>query len=280
MWSIYDCCIQLLLLLFCLSLTTQSTEGEGFLFLHLVDDYFVSDDFNWGEQCIWVSTDRESAMCMARCCETKKLEVVPERPSRLVNGKQLMVNNSSPDHVSVLKGRMTIMNMSKIWPLISLLSWLLWEELSSEFKTLLFYSQVCWLSRGKMLHVFLQWKLSSPQDTETMPGKTILTLRDLLISVITLLTRRVWIDPFRVKLAQCFVGRLRSRDFFKTNWFKQLDLQELNSLPLLVGHLHFWKTAVLTDHWIRSDDTWSNDILHMFCPCKSFICHIALQCSN
>lgn len=110
---------------------------------------------------------------------------------------------------------------------------------------LLFY-EVCWLSRGKMLRVFLQQRMRSPQDPETMPVKTILTLRDLLkcgISVIGSLTRRVWIDPLSVKLAWYFVWRLRYRDYLKSNWFKLLDLQDLNSFPLLANYLYVWKKA-------------------------------------
>ena len=38
---------------------------RGVFLLYLVNDYFVSDDFNWGKQCIWLSTDRESVMCTA-----------------------------------------------------------------------------------------------------------------------------------------------------------------------------------------------------------------------
>ena len=76
--------------------------------------------------------------------------------------------------------------------------------------------------------------MRSPQDTETLPAKTILPLRDLFkcsISVIGSLTRRVWIDPFRVKLAWCLMWRLKYRDFLKINWFKWLDLQELGLFP-------------------------------------------------
>lgn len=129
-----------------------------------------------------------------------------------------MVNNLPLDHVSVLKEMMAIMNMIKMWPLISFLFWMLWEESSSECKILLFY-EACWLSRGKILHMFLKQKMRS-QDTDTMPIKTILALRDFLkwgISVIGSLTRRIWIDPFRVKVAQCFIWRLRYRDFLKIN---------------------------------------------------------------
>lgn len=40
-------------------------QKERGFFLRLVNDYFVSDDFNRGKQCIWLSTDRESVMCTA-----------------------------------------------------------------------------------------------------------------------------------------------------------------------------------------------------------------------
>lgn len=54
------------------------------------------------------------------CWKTKKLKVVPEHPSRFIHGKQLMVNNLFPDCVSVFKGSVTIRNMIKTWPWISL----------------------------------------------------------------------------------------------------------------------------------------------------------------
>lgn len=49
-----------------LFITDNPEYRRRVFFLHLVSDYFVSDDFNWRKQCILVSLDRESVMCTAR----------------------------------------------------------------------------------------------------------------------------------------------------------------------------------------------------------------------
>lgn len=162
----------------------------------------------------------------------------------LVHRKQLVVNNLPPKHISVLKE----MWQSRIWSKYGLwfhFFWLTQEASSSESKLL---CEVYWLSSDKMLHEFLQIRMNSPQDTETMPVKIILTLRDLLkwsISVIGFLTRRIWIDPCRVKLTQCFMWRLGYRYLLKTNLLKLLDLQELNSVVIIffADNFHLWKMA-------------------------------------
>ena len=69
-----------------------------------------------------------------------------------------------------------------------------------------------------MLHVFLQQRMGSLQDTKTMPVKTILTLRDLLkwgILLIGSLTRRVWIDPLQGEVGMMFCMKINIQKFLK-----------------------------------------------------------------
>lgn len=149
-----------------------------------------------------------------------------------------MVNNWSPDLVSVSKGIMTVTNTIKICARLHFFSGC--HESNNESKTLLFYSEVCWLSRGKMLHVILKRRIRFPHCIETMPVKTILILKTCSNGAFQW---RIWIDPFRVKLAWCFMWRIRYRNLLRTNWVKWLDLQELYSFPSLANYLHLKKKS-------------------------------------
>lgn len=160
----------------------------------------MNDDFNREEQCVWISTDRESIMCTAR----KGIIKQRIRGCAWILQADLFIENNWWSTTCLLIRSQFWKEWWKSW---------IWSKYSLWFYLFsgcckksqavnprsLFYNKICWLSRGKMLHVLLQPRLRSPRDTETMSA-TILTFRELLkccISAIGSLTRRVWIAPIQ-----------------------------------------------------------------------------------
>ena len=156
--------------LFCTSLTTTATGADIF---NVVDNFQQEEGINW-ENCVSLCTDGAPAMLGARHGFTARVRQI--NPSVqvvhcLLHRENLAVQHLSLDVSAVMKEVVGVVNFIKASAVNSRLFEQLRVDHGSQFQHLVFYSNVRWLSRGKLLHrvidlrtkvqVFLNEKKSS-----------------------------------------------------------------------------------------------------------------------
>ncbi|XP_067129659.1 SCAN domain-containing protein 3-like [Centruroides vittatus] len=140
--------------LFCLPLPGYTTAEEIF---KVTDQYFSEYNLTW-HNCISICTDGTAAMTgKIRGFITRASEKNPniKRIKCTVHcflHKEALMAKSLPDELlSVLQEVVKIVNYIKSRPLNSRLFNAVWQEMGGDHQSLLFHTEVRWLSRGKVL---------------------------------------------------------------------------------------------------------------------------------
>ena len=136
--------------LFCTPLTTTATGADIF---NVVDNFQQKEGINW-ENCVSLCTDGAPAMLGARHGFTARVREI--NPSVqvihcLLHRENLAAQHLSLDLSAVMKEVIGVVNFIKASVVNSRLFEQLCVDLGSQFQHLLFYSNVRWLSRGKLL---------------------------------------------------------------------------------------------------------------------------------
>ncbi|KAJ4925387.1 hypothetical protein JOQ06_018119 [Pogonophryne albipinna] len=136
--------------LFCQELTGRATGEEIF---NVIDVFMETGNVSW-ENCIEICTDGAAAMTgrksgvVARAKERNPMMIA----THCMLHRQALVSKSlSPELQSVLSTVVSVVNHIKCKPLHSRLFGQLCREMGAGQDTLLFHSEVRWLSRGKGL---------------------------------------------------------------------------------------------------------------------------------
>lgn len=136
-------------LLCALSLPTNTTGAELFKSL----DGYISGQLKWSF-CVGICTDGAAAMTGRLSGLIARIkEVAPECESThcLIHREMLASRKMSPEFNSVLIDVVKVINYIKAHALNSRLFEQLCEEMDAEYRCLLLYTEVRWLSRGKSL---------------------------------------------------------------------------------------------------------------------------------
>ncbi|XP_042912693.1 SCAN domain-containing protein 3-like [Parasteatoda tepidariorum] len=140
-------------LLCALSLPTNTTGAELFKSL----DGYISRQLKWSF-CLGICTDGAAAMTGRLSGLTARIkEVAPESEAThcLIHREVLASRKMSPEFNSVLIDVVKVINYIKAHALNSRLFEQLCEEMDAEYRCLLLYTEIRWLSRGKsLLRVF------------------------------------------------------------------------------------------------------------------------------
>ena len=136
--------------LFCTPLITTATGADIF---NVVDNFRQKEGINW-ENCVSLCTDGAPAMLGARRGFTARVRQI--NPSVQVIHCLLHRENLAAQHLSlnlsaVMKEVVGVVNFIKASDVNSRLFEQLCVDLGSQFRHLIFYSNVRWLSRGKLL---------------------------------------------------------------------------------------------------------------------------------
>lgn len=136
-------------LLSALSLPTNTTGAELFKSL----DGYISGKLRWS-LCVSICTDGAAAMTGRLSGFTARIkEVAPESESThcIVHREMLASRKMSPEFSSVLMDVVKVINHIKAHAPNSRLFQQLCEEMDAEYRCLLLYIEIRWLSRGKSL---------------------------------------------------------------------------------------------------------------------------------
>ena len=136
--------------LFCTPLITTATGADIF---NVVDNFRQKEGINW-ENCVSLCTDGAPAMLGARRGFTARVRQI--NPSVQVIHCLLHRENLAAQHLSlnlsaVMKEVVGVVNFIKASDVNSRLFEQLCVDLGSQFRYLIFYSNIRWLSRGKLL---------------------------------------------------------------------------------------------------------------------------------
>ena len=136
--------------LFCSPLTTTATSADIF---NVVDNFRQKEGMNW-ENCVSLCTDCAPAMLGARHGFTARVRQI--NPSVqvihcLLHRENLVGQHLSLDLSAVMKEVVDVVNFIQASAVNTRLFEQLFVDLGSQFQHLLFYSNVRWLSRGKLL---------------------------------------------------------------------------------------------------------------------------------
>ncbi|CAI5785980.1 domain-containing 3-like [Podarcis lilfordi] len=136
-------------LLCALSLPTNTTGAELFKSL----DGYISEKLKWSF-CVSICTDGAATMTGRLSGLTARIkEVAPESESThcLIHREMLASRKMSPEFNSVLMDVVKVINHIKAHALNSCLFEQLCEGMDAEYRCLLLYTEIRWLSRGKLL---------------------------------------------------------------------------------------------------------------------------------
>ena len=136
--------------LFCTPLTTTATGADIF---NVVDNFQQEEGINW-ENCVSLCTDGAPAMLGARhgfTARVRQINASVQVVHCLLHCENLAAQHLSLDLSAVMKEVVGVVNFIKASAVNSGLFEQLCVGHGSRFKHLLFYSNVRWLSRGKLL---------------------------------------------------------------------------------------------------------------------------------
>ena len=137
-------------ILFCKSMQGRTTEKDIF---NVVDAFFTDKSLNW-TCCSSICTDAAASMT-----STKKGFVTLAKEKNpnmkwthcIIHREVLASKRKSPQLHDVLNCSIKVINFIKSQPFNSCLFCLLHEKIKAEHTQLLLHTEVCWLSRGRIL---------------------------------------------------------------------------------------------------------------------------------
>lgn len=153
--------------LFCVELKTTTTGSDIF---HAVNENIVSSGLDWNS-CISVCTDGAPSMQGHKKGFISHVLNINQNVKivHCMIHREVLVSKSLPDSLATtMKEVVRIVNYIKSNPLRSRIFASLCEAMDSDFKTLLFHTEVRWLSKGKVLArvIFLRTEIVSFLESE------------------------------------------------------------------------------------------------------------------
>ncbi|GMH35000.1 hypothetical protein BSKO_02861 [Bryopsis sp. KO-2023] len=136
--------------LFCEPLTTTTTGADVF---NMCDKFFIDEGLDWNN-CVALCVDGAPSMLGARngfVARVKRVNANVHAIHCLLHRENLAAKRLSDDLGGVMQDVIVIVNYIKSSALNSRLFEQMCIDFGSEYKHLLFYSNVRWLSRGKVL---------------------------------------------------------------------------------------------------------------------------------
>jgi hypothetical protein len=137
-------------LLFCKPLESHTTGKDVF---EIINNYFTEKGLSW-EKCIDVCTDGAPAMVGRLSGAVTRIKQVAANctSSHCMLHREALATKSMPVEMkTVLDTSVKIVNCIKCRPLASRLFHILCNEMGSQYESLLYHTEVRWLSRGNVL---------------------------------------------------------------------------------------------------------------------------------
>ncbi|KAM9854312.1 zinc finger BED domain-containing protein 5-like [Aulostomus maculatus] len=144
-------------LLFCKSLETRAT-GENIS--KMLDTFVTSNGLMW-TQCVGICTNGARAMTGRQSGVVTRMQAVAPDATWIhcsIHQEALAVKGMPASLKNVLDTTVKMVNFVKARPLNSCMFSALCSEMGRDHETLLLHTEVCWLSRGKILTHFFELK--------------------------------------------------------------------------------------------------------------------------
>ncbi|XP_071053656.1 zinc finger MYM-type protein 6-like [Onthophagus taurus] len=138
-------------LLCCIELVSYTTSSEIF---NALNAYIIKHSLEW-KNCIGVCTDGAASMIGKHCGVTKRIQEVANSDflitHYIIHRQHLAAKSLSTELNEVLEESIKIINFIKKGDLNSRLFAIFCQEIGAEYEQLLLYTEVRWLSRGRIL---------------------------------------------------------------------------------------------------------------------------------
>ncbi|KFM77863.1 SCAN domain-containing protein 3, partial [Stegodyphus mimosarum] len=227
-------------ILFCKPMSTTTTGEDIFL---MVDSFFKEEGLNWN-QCFSICTDGAAAMTASqKGFSTRAKQMNPQIISIhcLLHRQNLASKKLSPELCIVLDEIVAVVNFIKSRALNCRIFRELCFEFGAEYEHLLYYSEVRWLSRGKVVQRVLSLRTEvefffrekkhplASKFSELKWITQVAYLSDILFEINNLNTSMQGRNHTIIELTEkitCFKNKLKL-------WRNKVEVKKLASFPTL-----------------------------------------------